>query len=614
MPRRWFCFLIASAAFAQDGNDVYQKHCASCHDQAVPRTPPREALKKLSPEGVLAALTTGTMKVQGAALTAAEARAVATFVSGRPFGKEETAQQGLCADTKAAFDPLAGPNWNGWGASLTNHRAQPAAMAGLTADQAPRLQLKWAFGFPDSFTAFAQPTIAGGRLFLGSAARKVYSLDAATGCIYWAFDSVASVRTAISIGPVGGGWAAYFGDQAAHAYAVDAVTGKLLWKIRVEDFPGAMVNGAPKLHEGRLYVPVSSAEEVIGANAKYECCKFRGSVTALNAATGKTVWKSYTIPDAPQPVRKNKSGTQLWGPSGAGVWSSPTVDVKKHALYVATGDSYSDPAARTSDAFVAFDLDTGKMLWSRQMTAGDAFNLACGSPDPNNCPESQGPDFDFGSSPILVDLPNGKRALVAGQKSGVVHAVDPDQQGEVLWQTRIGKGGAIGGIQWGQAVDEQNVYVALSDVRMEFVAGPARGANKTVFGGFAALNPKAGGGMFALRLATGERIWYTPPPGCGEKVGCSPAQSAAVTLIPGVVFSGAMDGHLRGYSTSDGRILWDVDTAHDYQTVNGVKGTGGSIDGPGPVIVGGMLYVNSGYGFIGGMPGNVLLAYSVGGK
>jgi polyvinyl alcohol dehydrogenase (cytochrome) len=462
--------------------------------------------------------------------------------------------------------------------------------------------------------AYAQPTVTGGRLFLGSAARKVYSLDAATGCTYWAFDADAPVRTAISIGPVGDRWAAYFGDQGAQAYAVDAATGKLLWKIRVEEFPGAMVNGAPKLHEGRLYVPVSSIEEVIGANAKYECCKFRGSVTALDAATGKLIWKSYTIPDAPQPVRKNKVGTQLWGPSGAGVWSSPTLDVKKRAVYVATGDSYSDPPAHTSDAFVAFDMDTGKMLWSRQMTAGDAFNIACGSPNPINCPESQGPDFDFGSSPILVDLPNGKRALVAGQKSGVVHAVDPDQQGEVLWQTRVGKGGSIGGVQWGQAVDEQNVYVALSDVRMGFVAGSAPGANKTVFGGFAALNPKAGGGMFALRLATGDRVWYTPPPGCGEKLGCSPAQSAAVTLIPGVVFSGALDGHLRGYSTSDGRILWDVDTAHDYQTVNGVKGSGGSIDGPGPVIVGGMLYVNSGYAFIGGMPGNVLLAYSVGGK
>jgi len=357
-----------------------------------------------------------------------------------------------------------------------------------------------------------------------------------------------------------------------------------------------------------------SWEEVTGGSPDYECCRFRGSVAALNAATGAQIWKSYTIPETPRKVRKNSKGTQLWGPSGAGVWSSPTLDLKKRAVYVATGDGYSDPAARTSDAFVAFDMDSGKMLWTRQMTTGDAFNLACGSPVNTNCPEAKGPDFDFGQSPILVNLVNGKRALVAGQKSGLVHAVDPDQQGEVLWQTRIGQGGSMGGVQWGSAVDDRNIYVALSDVRTTFTSGPGPGANKTVMGGYAEMDPKAGGGLFALNLATGERMWQAPPPGCGEKRGCSPAQSAAVTLIPGIVFSGALDGHLRAYSTGDGRILWDVDTAKNFETVNGVKASGGSIDGPGPVIVAGVLYVNSGYGFFGSMPGNVLLALSVDGK
>jgi polyvinyl alcohol dehydrogenase (cytochrome) len=426
------------------------------------------------------------------------------------------------------------------------------------------------------------------------------------------FQADSPVRTAISIGPLGARWAAYFGDQGAQAYAVDAATGALLWKVRVEEHPAAMITGAPALYDGRLYVPVSSYEEVTGASPTYECCKFRGGVTALDAVTGKQIWKSYTIPDAPHPVRKNKRGTQLWGPSGAAVWSSPTLDLKKRAVYVTTGDSYSDPPARTSDAFVAFDMDTGKMLWSRQMTVGDAFTVGC--PAGPNCPEANGPDFDFGSSPSLVDLPNGKRALVAGQKSGMVHAVDPDQQGEVLWQTRVGKGGSLGGVQWGSATDGRNVYVALSDFSSAMARGPEPGANKTIFGVYFKADPKAGGGMFALNLATGERAWYTPPPGCGEKVGCSPAQSAAVTAIPGAVFSGALDGHLRAYSTNDGRIFWDVDTAIDYTTVNGVKATGGSIDGPGPVVAGGMLYVNSGYGYLGGMPGNVLLAFSVDGK
>lgn len=615
MVKLLFCLLAAITALAQDGGAIYARRCSGCHDKGIGRAPLRDALMRLSPESVLVSVTSGVMASQGVGLTTGEARALAAFVTGKSFGNDEMPKQAFCADQNAAFEkPFTAPHWNGWGVDLMNHRSQPAAMAGLRADDVPRLKLKWAFGFPGAIRAFAQPAVAGGRIFVGSAARKVYSLDAATGCVHWVFDADSMVRSAISIGPVDGRWAAYFGDQTARAYAVDAATGKLLWKTRVDESPAAVETGAPALHEGRLYVPVSSWEEVTGGAPDYECCKFRGSVTALDAATGKQVWKSYTIPEVPRPVRKNNRGTQMWGPSGAGVWCSPTVDVKKRAVYVTTGDSYSDPVARTSDAFLAFDMDTGKMLWSRQVTAGDAFNLACMSPDPDNCPEAKGPDFDFGSSPILVNLPNGRRALIAGQKSGLVHAVDPDQQGEVLWQKRVGQGGVLGGVQWGSAADEQNVYVALSDVRSSFVDGPGAGAQKTVTGGYAELDPKTGGGMFALRLATGERVWYTPSPGCGEKRGCSPAQSAAVTLIPGVVFSGSIDGHLRAYSSSDGRIVWDVDTAREFETVNGVKASGGSIDGPGPVVVAGMVYVNSGYGLLGGMPGNVLLAFSVDGK
>jgi len=600
------------AAFAQDGAAIYRKQCAKCHDGGVERAPQAIAMKLMTPERVLAALTNGKMAEQGKALTTAEARAVSMFVTGKPFGSEEAPQQGVCTDSATAFDkPFSGPYWNGWGAGASNDRMQPAAMAGLSADQVPKLKFKWAFAFPGAARALAQPTIAGGRIFAGSDSGRVYSLDARTGCIYWTFKADGTVRSAISIGPVGDRWVAYFGDQRAQAYAVDAATGAQLWKVRVEQYPAAMITGAPALLEGRLYVPFSSFEEVTGGNSKYECCKFRGGVAALDASTGKQIWKSYTIPEEPHPVRKNKQGTQLWGPSGAGVWSSPTLDAKKHAVYVTTGDSYSDPPARTSDAFLAFDMDTGKMLWSRQMTEGDAFNLGCPSGD--NCPEAKGPDFDFGCSPNLVDLPNGKRALVAGQKSGMVHAIDPDQQGEVLWSVRVGKGGSLGGVQWGNASDSENVYVALSDLKI-MPAGPSDpGAHRSMFG-FFKTDPKAGGGMFALKLTTGERVWYTPPPGCGDKLGCSPAQSAAVTAIPGVVFSGGVDGHLRAYSTADGRIVWDVDTAVEYKAVNGGKANGGSIDGPGPVVVGGMLYLNSGYGAFGGMPGNVLLAYSVDGK
>ncbi len=615
-----FCLAAArqeEAPTNKEGEALFKQRCAVCHDGGVPKAPNRAALRQMSAENVRFALLSGTMSMQSIGLSLTQIGAIAQYLTGKLPEKTQIPAEAFCAAGGPAFtDPLAKPHWNGWGGDLEQHRFQPAEMAQLSAAQVPKLKLKWAFGFAGVTRAFAQPTVAGGRLFVGSAERKVYSLNAKTGCIYWLFESDFPVRTAISIGQRGDIWVAYFGDRHANAYAVDAATGKLLWKTHVDEHQAAVITGAPALAGERLFVPTSSSEEVLGANPKYECCTFRGALTALDAGSGIIVWKSYTIPQEPGPVRKNKLGVQLWGPSGAGVWSSPTVGLPHHMIYVTTGDSYSDPPADTSDAFVAFNLETGKLEWSRQMTAGDAYTIDCGSPPEarTNCPKAAGPDFDFGSSPILVELASGQRALIAGQKSGVVHALDPDKQGALLWQKRVGKGGVVGGVQWGSAVDAKNVYVALSDAGMQAVPKGTLGAQDSFTGTPFALDPKAGGGLFALSLATGEIAWHTPPPSCGSKLGCSPAQSAAVTVIPGVVFSGSLDGHLRAYSTDIGRIVWDVDTMRDFNTVNQVKAHGGSLDGPGPVIVGGMLYVNSGYGFVGGAPGNVLLAFSVEGK
>jgi polyvinyl alcohol dehydrogenase (cytochrome) len=607
--RLTFVLLLSAPIWAQDGAALYKQRCAACHEGGVARAPQADALKQMSPENVAFALNSGSMALQAFGLTQADIRAISEFVTGKAMAKELFPKTAYCADAGPSLDQsLTKPNWNGWGVDPANHRFQPAAMAQLSAADVPKLKLKWAFAFPGVVRAYAQPSVVGGRVFVGAQDRHVYSLNAATGCIYWAADVDFPVRTGIVIGQVGGRWTTFFADQHANAYAADAMTGKVLWKTRVNEHPLAMTTATPTLFEGRLYVGASSGEEVAGASLDYPCCRFRGSVMALDAATGKTIWQTYTIPEEPKPTRTNDKGTQLYGPSGAGVWSSPTVDAAKRRIYITTGDSYSDPPARTSDAFLALDLDSGKIIWSRQMTEGDAFTVACGNPAAAAaCPESKGPDFDFGSSPILVNLPNGKRALVAGQKSGVVSAVDPDQQGEVLWQERIGKGSALGGIQWGSAVDNDNVYAALSDIGFHVpAAGEAPGPPQ--------LDPHAGGGLFAISLATGKRVWATPPPACGERPACSPAQSAAVTAIPGVVFSGSVDGHLRAYATSDGHIIWDVDTVREYPTVNGVKGNGGAIDGPGPVVAGGTVYVNSGYAFIGGAPGNVLLAFSVDGK
>ncbi len=557
------------------------------------------------------------MSAQAAGLTPAQVNALSQFLSKQvPTTEQIPVDSNVCPAGSASFaEPFAKPHWNGWGVDASQHRFQPAAMAQLRADQVRKLKLKWAFGYSGATQAYAQPTVVGGRIFVGSAARKVYSLNAKTGCIYWVLDTDFPVRTAISIGANGPHWSAYFGDQHGNAYAVDAITGKLLWKTSLDAHPDAHVTGTPALVAGKLYVPLSSLEEVSGADAKDECCKFRGSVSALDAATGKILWKSYTIAEEPKPTRKNAQGVQLWGPSGAGIWSSPTIDLKNRMVYVTTGDNYSDPPTTTSDAFMAFAMDTGKLAWSSQMTKSDAYNIDCDIPDGKevNCPSAKGPDFDFGSSPILVDLPNGRRALIAGQKSGVVSAVDPDHEGKLLWQVRVGQGGSLGGVQWGSAADAKNAYVALSDVQRRAAPPGSAAGRDSVFGVPYELDPKIGGGLTALKIETGEIAWHTPHPGC-VKPGCSPAQSAAVTAIPGVVFSGGVDGHMRAYSTSDGRIIWDMDTGREYKTVNGVKANGGSIDESGPVIVGGILYVNSGYFFQGSASGNVLLAFSVDGK
>jgi polyvinyl alcohol dehydrogenase (cytochrome) len=605
-----FLFFACTALLAaQDPAAIYRQSCASCHDTGDNRAPTREALRGMRPERVLAAMESGPMISMANRRTPAERRALAEFLTGKPFDQPLDAKpsaKAMCTASSAFTVPANGSTWNGWGVTTSNSRFQ--ASPGFTASDVPRLKLKWAFGFPGELSANAQPIVAGGRVFVGSPTGIVYSLNAESGCIHWYFEASAGVRTAISIAridtPGGPRNAALFGDLTANVYAVDAATGALIWKTKVDNFPLARVTGSPVFFNGRLYVGVASGEEIGAVPSDYECCRFRGSMVALNAATGEQAWRTYTITEESQPTKKNKAGTQMWGPSGAPIWTSAAIDPQRNVLYVTTGDNYSDPPSSNSDAFMALDRATGKVLWSRQMTSGDAYTSACRMPDKSNCPDVNGPDVDFASSPILVTLANGRRALVAGQKSGVVHAVDPDRDGAVLWSTRIGKGGTLGGVQWGSAVDQSNIYVALSDL----------GRISLPYSTSSDVDPKSGGGLFALRLDNGERVWYTAPVDCGSRPRCSPAQSAAVSAIPGIAFSGSEDGHLRAYAATDGKIVWDFDTVRSYDTVNGVTARGGSLDGPGPAIAGGMLFVNSGYAGSGGIPGNVLLAFSVDGK
>jgi polyvinyl alcohol dehydrogenase (cytochrome) len=589
--------LLAAPVFAQgpDGAQVFQRNCATCHTGAADsRAPSPDALKARTPRAIMDALMTGAMRPQGSRLSGPERRAVAEFVTGKKVEGDVTgAERGRCTATASAGnvrDFTSLPHWSGWSPSPTNTRYQPADQAGLTAATVPKLTLKWTLGFPDASVAWAPPTVADGRVFIGSQNGTVYSLNAKTGCIYWTFSAGGGVRTAIAMSPPRGSTAAmvYFGDTAANAYALDANSGKVVWTRKIEEHPFARITGSPTYHNGRLYVPVSSYEEAQGADPQYPCCTFRGSVSAVDAATGRVIWKTFMIADTPQPRGKSTAGVTLYGPSGSGIWSAPTVDEKRRTLYVATGNTYSAPAQPSSDAVVALDLESGSIRWMRQVTANDVFLTGCRAGNPN-CPETNGPDVDFGSPPMLTRAGN-RDLIVIGQKSGVGFAMDPDKQGEIVWQYRAGQGSTLGGIEWGGAVDDTRAYFAVSDI----------------------LTPKPGG-LHAVNLATGERVWYAAPPAaaCGTERGCNVAQSAALTLVPGVIFSGSSDGALRAFSTADGSVLWQFDSNREFETINGVPGKGASMIGPGPVVANGMVFVNSGYGGFGGRPGNVLLAFGV---
>ncbi len=597
--------LLTVPALAQDGAGIYEASCAVCHEAGLDRAPDRATLNLMAPDRILYALERGVMVSMAVTLSTDQRRSVSEYLAGESLA-EFTRVPAAAAMCRDSGDFRAGrPLWQGWGGTgLGNHRYQDGTTAGITPASVGRLEVKWAFGFPGDIRAYAPPTIAGGRLFLGSLGGGVYSLDAATGCVHWFLDAGASVRSPMTLARIehegSEREAVFFGDGTANAWAVDAASGQVLWRTEVDDFPVAHVSGSTVYHDGRVYVGVGSGEEGAAASPDYECCRFRGSLAALDANTGEILWQTWTV-DEPTRRATNAIGTQLWGPSGAPIWSSPAIDPERNAVYVTTGNNYSNPANDMSDAFIAMDLDTGSILWSRQMTSGDAWTAACRLEDKTNCADLTAPDFDFAASPMLIDSGEGSSLLVAGQKSGVVHALDPDRDGAIVWQQRVGLGGSMGGVQWGSATDGEKLYVAISDVRRI----PVRHSWATE------ADPEIGGGVIALDLEDGSVEWYTPPKACGDRVRCSPAQPGAVTVIDGVAFAGSMTGHLRAYSTADGSVLWEFDSVRSFDTVNGVAASGGAIDGAGPTVANGILYLNSGYPNGGGMPGNVLIALSV---
>lgn len=582
-----------------NGRNLFQKNCAGCHSGApdAHATDP-VSFRERSPESILAAMTGGTMRYQSLHLSGAERRAVAEYLTGKEMGGDLIgATTGRCTATAQFRNSSIEPSWNGWSPTTANTHFQSGTNAGLSAAQVQHLTLKWAFGFPDAAAAWSQPTVVGGRVFVGSQNGTVYSLDAKTGCIYWTFSAAGGVRTAVTIGPRktagGGSYSVYFSDIRGAVYALDAITGKLVWKQEVESSPSTRATGSPTLYNGRLYVPMAAFEEINASDPTYECCTFRGSLAAVDAGTGGVLWKTYLIREVPKVLGKGPTGIRLWGPSGGGVWATPTIDPKRGVAYVAVGNGSSGPQQLTTDSITAISLKDGKIRWSAQPQPKDIWIYGC-DPDHKdnnpNCPDEVGPDADFGMPAVLTTLPNGKDLLIAGQKSGIAYALDPDRRGAIIWEYRAGMGGILGGLIWGIGTDEELAYIPVSDISLPLP-----------------------GGLHAVNLVTGKRVWYAAPqpPKCASGPGCNAAQAAAVTVIPGIVFSGSNDGALRAYSTKDGSIIWEFDTNREFETLNGVHGKGASLISAGPTIVGGMVYVNSGYGFSGGRPGNVLLAFGV---
>jgi polyvinyl alcohol dehydrogenase (cytochrome) len=602
--------LTAALAFGQDGAALYKERCATCHDTPQGHVPSLSSIKAMSGEAIYATLTTGVMKERAAGLSTTDIFALIGYIAPTGAAKTTTVIKPTCG-ANPAFQVKAGaPEWNGWSPEDTNSRYADAKISGLKAADVSKLKLKWAFGLGEVTTVRAQPAIVGGRVFLTTTGGVVYSLDAKTGCTYWGFAAAPGIRSGVSIGEANGKPAAFFAEGGGTVDALNAQTGELLWKEKPVDHFATIATGGPRFYRGVVYQGYSSFEEALGGDPKFVCCTFRGSVVALDANTGKKIWQTFTITEAAKVVGKSSAGTAQSGPSGAGVWSTPTIDEKAGVLYVATGDNYSDPATDTSDAILAMDLKTGELKWSKQLHANDTYNNGCSAAVKANCPKKGGPDFDFGQPPILATLGGGKRELVIAAKSGIAYALDPDNKGEVLWQTQAGVGTALGGSQWGSASDGKNMYVAISNPGINGEADP-----KSPGGYRIVLDPRKGGGLHAIDLKTGKVVWdSTPEPCVSEKKDCSPAQSAAVTAIPGAVFSGAVDGHLRAYSTANGKVLWDVNTAQEFDSVNGGKAHGGAMDVGGPAVVGGMVFVNSGYNQWGGAPGNAFLVYSVDGK
>lgn len=599
----WLLAGTTPASAQSAGEAIYAKTCAACHDNPeASRAPSRASLRAMRRTSIRYHITDGYMRTQAKSLSAAEKDQLLDWlVEGQP-DNGAWLQRSMCKGPAARIDAAARPVVTTWGLNARNTRAQTAAETGLKAADIPKLEVAWAVGLPQTPTMRSQPVVVGETLFIvASDAGRMYAFDTRTGCAKWAYENPGPLRSSITYAEIAKGRPVILaGDALGFVTAIDARDGKAVWRtdIRIQD--ANRVTGAPVVFKGRVYAPLSGTEINHAVDESYECCKAQGAVVGLDLATGKQVWLGRTM-DPPVKTQKSRVGTQMWGPSGAPIWSTPAIDEKRGLLYVGTGEQNSIPFVDTTDAIIAFDLATGQRRWVFQATPRDLWHYAC--PRGANCFGAETGitvDHDFGGSVVIAKRADGRDILLAGQKSGAVWALDPDNGGKLIWKTRFSEGGANGGIHWGVAVDGHRVFAGLNDNR------PAT-----------AEYPLSGVALHALDIDTGKVLWTAKGEGdcsgdrkaryapCQTRFGFSPAP----LVLDGAVLQGSVDGILRVFDGASGKEIWRYDTMKPFETVNGVAAHGGAIDSSPYVAANGMLFLVSGYGRFGEAPGNVLIAF-----
>lgn len=590
---------------SHDGAAIFAQYCAHCHGSEVIE-PNVQGLAKLDAEFIYRTLWSGIMREATNGLDDAQRWAVANFVAGINPDKPSADVSNFCEASTSKSAARSASSWPGWAPDTRNSRFLSGVA--MTPAQVRQAKLKWAFVIPDTGSttnAGNQPTISGGRLFIGSKSGFVYSLDAYTGCIHWIFEPDAGVRSAISIEA----GLALFADYENHVYALDATTGALKWRGKADEQPSGRVNGNVVVHENLVYVPISTNQEFVNAlDPRLPCCTFRGSIVAFDIQTGRRIWRSLTIDQPLQKLGPTVKGTMRYGPSGGGVWSVPTIDARRGLLYVGTSNQKTGPPVEESDAVIAFDLKTGEKRWVRSMAperwgGRDVWHGGCvgvfADPEqecPPENPSGEG-DRDIGSPIVIQTRTDGSEVLLVASKDGMLYALDPDRQGETLWATRVGKimkvqGPSFGGVEHGLAADHQRAYVPISDIDV--------------------MEDVSAGALVAVDLMTGQIEWRVAATddGCdGKPKGCHNSLTSPPTVVNGVVFAGANDGILRAYDADNGQVLWSYDTVSEMDGINGLRGSGGSISRAGATVIEGMFYQSSGYGVGLGMPGNVLFAF-----